>query len=88
MFAGKHREGADRLVEAAAASFGLLHEVIAQGQAQGVLEPGDPQRAGIVLFATMQGIAALINGNLLAPELLDGIVETAVDQFIRGSRRP
>lgn len=87
MFTGKHREGADRLVAAAAAPFGRMHDLIEQGQTQGVLEPGDPQRAGIVLFATLQGIATLINGNLVAPDLLDGVVETAVDQFMRGSRR-
>jgi AcrR family transcriptional regulator len=87
MFTGKHRDGADRLVAAAAAPFGLMHDLIAQGQAQGVLEPGDPQRVGIVLFATLQGIATLINGRLVVPELLDGIVQTAVDQFMRGSRR-
>ncbi len=87
MFTGKHREGADRLVAAADAPFGMMHDLIAQGQAQGVLEPGDPQRVGVVLFATLQGIATLVNGNLVAPELLDGLVETAVDQFVRGSRR-
>jgi AcrR family transcriptional regulator len=87
MFTRKHREGAERLLEAAAEPFGLMHDMIAQGQAQGVLEPGEPQHTGIVLFATLQGIATLINGGLLEPELLDGIVETAVDQFIRGSRR-
>ncbi|TDD50423.1 TetR/AcrR family transcriptional regulator [Nonomuraea terrae] len=86
MFAGKHRGGADRLVAAAAAPFGLMHDLIAQGQARGVLEHGDPQRVGVVLFATLQGIATLMNGKLVAPELLDGIVETAVDQFARGSR--
>ncbi len=87
MFAGKHREGADRLVAAAAAPFGLMHDLIAQGQAQGLLEPGDPQQVGIVFFATLQGIATLVNGNLVVPELLDGIVETAVGQFVRGARR-
>jgi AcrR family transcriptional regulator len=86
MFTAKHRAGAAGLVEAAASSFGLMHAMIAEGQAQGVLEPGDPQRAGIVLFATLQGIATLINGNLVEPELLDGVVQTAVDQFLRGSR--
>lgn len=88
MFAGKHRAGAERIAEAAAGPFGLLHDLIQQGQEEGVLEPGDVQRVGVVLFATMQGIAALVNGNLVAPELLDGIVETAVNQFMRGSRRP
>jgi hypothetical protein len=48
---------------------------------------GDPQRVGIVLFATLQGIATLINGSLVVPEVLDGIAETAVEQFMRGSRR-
>ncbi|GAA2059572.1 TetR/AcrR family transcriptional regulator [Streptomyces cheonanensis] len=87
MVAGKHRAGAERIVEAAAVPFGLLHDLIRQGQEEGVLEPGDVQRTGVVLFATMQGIAALVNGALVAPELLDGIVEAAVDQFLRGSRR-
>jgi AcrR family transcriptional regulator len=87
MFTGKHREGADQLVAAAAAPFGLMNDLIMQGQAQGVLESSDPQSAGIVLFATLQGIATLINGDLVAPELLDGIEQTAVDQFMRGSRR-
>ncbi|MFI2711737.1 TetR/AcrR family transcriptional regulator [Micromonospora sp. NPDC018662] len=87
MFTGKHRDGAEQLVAAAAAPFGLMDSLIRQGQAQGVLEPGDSPRAGVVLFATLQGIATLVNGNLVAPALLDGIVETAVDQFIRGSRR-
>lgn len=64
-----------------------MQDLIVQGQAQGVLEPGDPERVGIVLFATLQGIAMLVNGNLVASELLDGITQTAVDQFIRGSRR-
>jgi AcrR family transcriptional regulator len=87
MFTGKHREGADALVAAAAAPFGLLRELIEEGQLQGALETGDPQRVGLVLFATLQGIATLINGNLAAPELLEGVVETAVGQFIRGSQR-
>ena len=86
MFAGKHREGADRLVAAAAVPFGLMSDVIAQGQAEGVLAPGDLGRVGIVLLATLHGIATLINGGLVVPTLLDGIVETAVNQFIRGSK--
>ncbi|MBO4161576.1 TetR/AcrR family transcriptional regulator [Micromonospora sp. MMS20-R2-23] len=86
MFAAKHREGADHLVAAAAGPFGLMGELISQGQAQGVLEPGSPELAGTVLFATLQGIATLVNGNMIAPPLLDGITRTAVDQFLRGSR--
>ncbi|MFD0468788.1 TetR/AcrR family transcriptional regulator [Nonomuraea thailandensis] len=39
MFTGKHREGADRLVAAAAAPFGLMDDLIAQGRAQGCWRP-------------------------------------------------
>ncbi|GGO61837.1 hypothetical protein [Nonomuraea cavernae] len=39
----------------AAASFGLMNALIEQEQ--GVLEPEDPQRVGIVPFATLPGIA-------------------------------
>ena len=86
MFTGKHRPGADRVVAAAGPAFTLMYELIAQGQAAGELAAGDPERVGIVLFATMQGIAALINGDMVKPELLDGLVETAVEQFVRGAR--
>lgn len=86
MFTSKHRDGAEHLTEAAAGSFTLLHELIVQGQEAGELADGDPEQVGIVLFATMQGIATLINGDMVRPRLLDGIVDTAVDQFIRGAR--
>ncbi|MGP4101756.1 hypothetical protein [Nonomuraea sp. KM90] len=62
-----------------------MSELIMQGQEQGALQAGDPERIGIVLFATLQGIASLINGNLVKAELLDGLVETAVEQFLHGA---
>ena len=86
MYSSKHRPGAERIVEAAEAPFRLMHDLILQGQARGALEQGDPERIGIVLFATLQGIATIINGNIVKPELLDGLVETAVEQFLRGAR--
>ncbi|TCK26075.1 TetR/AcrR family transcriptional regulator [Pseudonocardia endophytica] len=85
MFASKHRPGADCVVEAAAPAFALMYDLITEGQAAGALAAGDPERVGIVLFATMQGIAAVINGNLVEPSLLDDLVETAVTQFVRGA---
>ncbi|MFY1674475.1 TetR/AcrR family transcriptional regulator [Plantactinospora sp. WMMB334] len=86
MFTSKHRPGADRLVAAADPAFDLMYDLIKQGQAAGELVEGDPERVGIVLFATMQGIATLTNGDMVRPELLDGLVETAVEQFVRGAR--
>lgn len=86
MYTSKHRPGATRIIEAADAPFRLMNDVIVQGQALGELAPGDPERIGIVLFATLQGLATLINGDIVKPELLDGLAETAIEHFIRGAR--
>jgi AcrR family transcriptional regulator len=88
MYTSKHRPGATRIVAAAEAPFGRMRDLILRGQERGALQAGDPERIGIVLFATLQGIATLINGSLVAPELLDDIVDTAVEQFLRGARPP
>ncbi|GAB2820162.1 hypothetical protein GCM10022221_17580 [Actinocorallia aurea] len=85
MYTGKHRPGATRIVKAAEAPFGLLNEPVVQGQRQGALQSGDPERIGVVLFATLQGIASLINGDFVGPDRLDDLVETAVDQFLHGT---
>src|SRR5436309_6887315 len=42
MFTGKHRDGAAALEEAAERAFAVMLELIEQGQAEGLLEPGDP----------------------------------------------
>lgn len=86
MYTSKHRPDATRLVKAAEAPFGLMNELIMQGQAQGALQAGEPERIGIVLFATLQGIASIINGKIVKPEFLDSLVETAAQQFLRGAR--
>src|SRR5271154_5589546 len=48
MFAGKHREESGALHEAAERAFSVLFELIEQGQAEGVLESGEPERVGMV----------------------------------------
>lgn len=86
MFAGKHREPAGALQEAAERAFSVLLELIEQGQADGALESGEPERVGLVLFATVQGIAALVTGGMVAPEQVDELLVDAVAHFLRGSR--
>lgn len=85
MYTSKHRPGATRIVKAAEAPFGLMMDLILDGQRQDALQAGDPERIGIVLFATLQGIATLINGSLVKAELLDELIDTAVEQFLRGA---
>ncbi|MEU0241552.1 TetR/AcrR family transcriptional regulator [Nocardiopsis sp. NPDC006198] len=86
MYSSKHRPGATRIIEAAEAPFGLMADLIEQGQDEGALRAGDPERIGLVLFATLQGIASIINGNFVGPDMLDALVETAVEQFLSGNR--
>jgi AcrR family transcriptional regulator len=86
MFAGKHRDDAASLQAAAERAFSVMLELIEQGQAVGELQPGEPERVGLVLFATIQGIAALITGGMVGAEQLDGLLADAVEHFLRGSR--
>jgi AcrR family transcriptional regulator len=95
MFSGKHREAAatdqpqaqsGALQAAAERAFSVMIELIEQGQAEGALQAGEPERVGLVLFATIQGIAALVTGGMVAAEQLDELVADAIAHFLRGSR--
>jgi AcrR family transcriptional regulator len=86
MFAGKHRDDAVALQEAAERAFGVMLELIVQGQAAGRLEPGDPERVGLVLFAAIQGIASLLASGMVLPEQLDELLDDSIAHFLRGSR--
>jgi AcrR family transcriptional regulator len=86
MFAGKHREESGTLHDAAERAFSVVLELIHQGQAQGALESGEPERVGLVLLATIQGIATLVTSGILQAEQLDELVADAIAHFLRGSR--
>jgi AcrR family transcriptional regulator len=87
MFAGKHREQhSGALHEAGERAFAVMLELIEQGQAEGVIDPGEPERVGLVLFATIQGIASLVNSGLVPVEQLDELVTSAIAQLLRGAR--
>jgi AcrR family transcriptional regulator len=88
MFAGKHREPAGPLEAAADQAFSVVLELILQGQAEGALEPGDPERVGLVLFATIQGIVALITAGMVPSGREDDLLPDAIAMFLRGSRAP
>jgi AcrR family transcriptional regulator len=84
MFAAKHRSGP--IDAAAERAFAVMLALIEQGQEAGAIETGPPERVGLVLFATLQGIAALVAGGIVSAELLDGLVADAIANFLRGSR--
>jgi AcrR family transcriptional regulator len=85
MFAGKNRDPSGTLHHAAERAFSAILELIQQGQQTGMLQPGDPERVGLLMFATMQGIAALLTAGIVAPGQRDGLVADAVTQFMQSA---
>lgn len=86
MFTTKHREGAEAVREAAAPAFVRLDALIVQGQRSGEVAAGDTEQVSIVLFATLQGIATLINGDMVDLSRLEDLTDQATEQFLRGQR--
>ncbi|MGP9538346.1 TetR/AcrR family transcriptional regulator [Brachybacterium sp. AOP43-C2-M15] len=86
MFSTKHREGAEPVREAAGSAFEHLPQLIEQGQDEGAIAPSTSPQSGIVLLATVQGIATLINGGMVEAGMLDELTDRAVEQFLRGNR--
>jgi AcrR family transcriptional regulator len=86
MFAGRQGRQVPALQEAAASAFSALVEIVQEGQDSGVVEPGDPERMALLLFATVQGIAAVANAGIVAPKRLDGLVTDAIGRFLHGQR--
>jgi AcrR family transcriptional regulator len=88
MFAGKQREQTGALHQAADRAFSVILELIEEGQAHAALEPGGPDRIGLLLFATMQGIAALVTAGIVSPEEVDTLVADAIGRFLHGPSIP
>jgi hypothetical protein len=86
MFTGKQRAPDSSLHDAGDRAFAVILELIKQGQMAGYLEDGDPERIGLILFSTLQGIAALVTVGMVAARHSDEVVEDAVAHFLRGSR--
>jgi AcrR family transcriptional regulator len=86
MFAGKQHEQAGALHEAADRAFSVILKLIEEGQSNAALEPGDPEHIGLLLFATMQGLAALVTAGIVAPEQVDSLVGDATARFLHGPR--
>lgn len=86
MFAGKHREPAGPLHDAADDAFATVMAVIADGQAAGEILPGEPTAAAMVLFATLQGLASMLNGGMLGDATPETAVRTSVDALLDGLR--
>nr|WP_179661477.1 TetR/AcrR family transcriptional regulator [Nocardioides panzhihuensis] len=84
MNSAKH-QGASSTARAGQAAFEPIVELIREGQAQNVLEAGEPEELGLILYATVNGITMLVNTEMVPAERLDELTDTAVAQFLRGA---
>jgi AcrR family transcriptional regulator len=86
MFAGKHRDPDGPVHEAADRAFTAMSDLIAEGQASGQLVGADPEKPGVLVWATLQGLASLANGAIVDEAALDGIVTDAMHGLMLGLR--
>jgi AcrR family transcriptional regulator len=87
MFAGKHRPGVpDGVREAADRAFATPYAIIADGQAAGEIEGGDPEPVGLFALATLQGLATLANSEMLGELAVEDVLDGVVDRIMHGLR--
>jgi len=85
MYTAKRGEQSAALREAFGRVFAAVDGLVRHGQQAGKLQPGDPERARVLLFATMQGIAALVTSGAVDAEQIDQLIADAVALFTDSS---
>ncbi len=86
MFAAKNTGRPGALHGTPERLFTAFGELIRQGQQDGRLPPGDPERLGLLLVATFQGIAALVTSGRAQPGQTGPLISDAVTLFTSGQR--
>lgn len=77
---GQHSAAVDR---AFGRLFTAFHDLIRQGQQAGELQPGDPDRLRLLVFAAIQGIAALVTSGSVDAGQTDELIADTVALFAR-----
>ncbi len=84
MFARKRGADRDAVGASAVTAFAPLLLVLRRGQADGALEDRDPERVGLVLLATLQGLAGLVNCGVIPVGQLGALLDDALAPFAGG----
>ncbi|MBT1677558.1 TetR/AcrR family transcriptional regulator [Curtobacterium aurantiacum] len=85
MNAAKHQPQGSRVPRSAAKAFEPLVDLIREGQAKRLLREGPFEDVGVVLYATINGLATLVNTGAIDVERLDELTDIALDQFLTGA---
>lgn len=89
MFTGKHQAYASaELVAAGEACLGSMLAVVEAGQAAGELVANDLETVAKVLFAMVQGLAALSTGDMIEAAELESLTVYASRTLLRGLAPP
>jgi AcrR family transcriptional regulator len=86
MFTAKRGEQSEALQDAFGRLYAAVDGMVRRAQQAGKLPPGDPDRLRLLLFATMQGIAALGTSGAVGASQIDGLIADAVALFTNTSR--
>jgi len=86
MFTAKRGEQSAALQDAFGRLYAAVDGMVRRAQQAGKLQPGDPDRLRLLLFATMQGIAALVTSGAVGSGQIDGLIADAVALFTSSSR--
>jgi AcrR family transcriptional regulator len=81
MYTAKRGEQSAALRDAFGRVFAAVDGLVRHGQQAGKLQPGDPERVRLLLFATMQGIATLVTSGALDARQIDELIGDAVALF-------
>jgi AcrR family transcriptional regulator len=82
MFAHERGAGGAVVEQSAFDTFAPLLEIFRSGHAEGILSARDPERAGLLFLATLQGIAGLVNCGVIPAEQLDEMIDDAVARYL------
>jgi AcrR family transcriptional regulator len=86
MYVVKRGEHSVALDEAFGRLVTTFDDLIREGQKAGQLRQGDPDRVRLLLFAAVQGIAALVTSGSIDAAQTDELITDAAAQFARGPR--
>jgi AcrR family transcriptional regulator len=67
--------------ERATEAFAPMLDVFRRGQDEGLLPGRDPERAGVLFLATLQGIAGLVNCGVVPADQLGSLIDDTVAQY-------
>lgn len=80
MFSHERGDGGTLVEQRATEAFRPLLEIFRRGQAEGRLSSRDPERAGLLFLATLQGIASLVSCGVVPAGQVDQLIDDTVAQ--------